>query len=205
MDAIQRIQEIFQQAESLLTALAADCLARRDFDGASAAIEAARQLDGSQNDSKPLAPSDAELTAIQSGGDTNARRLASAPQIARTVRPKKGDYPKFLRESSSLIKIGWSKSEKAEYEHKSPRKVLAYLVPAIAKIGAGGKRFAMDRVLPLKDSEGVQIPDYQAYLCLGWLRSIGAVEQHGRQGYSLPKKTDLTVVAEASWEKLPSR
>ncbi|MGA2498391.1 MAG: hypothetical protein ABSH20_11655, partial [Tepidisphaeraceae bacterium] len=108
-------------------------------------------------------------------------------------------------EGDSLVKVGWSKSERAEYEHKCPRSVLPLLAAAIAKAGANGKRFGMDKVLPLNDAENHEVPAYQAYLALAFLRSIGLLDQHGRQGYTLAIRSDPMTTIDKQWEALPSR
>ena len=105
-------------------------------------------------------------------------------------RYRLGQYPKFVREGDSLVKIGWSKSQGAEYEHKSPKRLLTVLSAALT--AAKGKRITMDKVLPLNDAvDGSTFSDYQSYVCLAWLKSAGVVTQHGRQGYSVPKGIDL--------------
>ena len=64
----------------------------------------------------------------------------------------------------------------------------------------------MDDVLPLKDPvSGTEVPAYQSYLCLAWLRSVGIVTQHGRQGYSLAKKDDVAARTEECWRQLATR
>ena len=98
--------------------------------------------------------------------------LGPAAEIKVPIRGrnKLGQYPKFVREGDNLVKIGWSKSQRAEYEHKSPKRLLAVLCESLTS--ANGKRIMMDKVLPLKDPvTGSAFPDYQSYLCLAWLRS----------------------------------
>jgi hypothetical protein len=115
-------------------------------------------------------------------------------------------YPKFFREGDMLVKVGWSRTEKTEYEHKCPVRILWSLVRLLEKSHAGGKRFTMNELLPLVDSvDGTEVPMYQAYLCLAWLRSAGIVVQHGRQGYSLAGQGDLVTAAESQWSQLPRR
>jgi hypothetical protein len=121
-------------------------------------------------------------------------------------RPKRGEYPKFLREGDNLVKLGWSPSEKAEYEHKSPKKIIPLLIAAISKMGSNGRRFSMDKVLPLADlTEGSRVPDYQVYLCLAWLKTLGFLTQHGRQGYSLTTRAPIEPLIETHWAALPPR
>ncbi len=102
---------------------------------------------------------------------------------ARSAKPS--GYPKFFRRNRELIKIGWSKQERAEYQHKAQHAVLMQLVSKLAVVGAGGKIFTAEDVFPLGAEEGSPIPNYQAYLCLAWLRHEGLVDAHGRQGYAL--------------------
>ena len=64
----------------------------------------------------------------------------------------------------------------------------------------------MEENLPLKDpADGTEIPTYQVYLCLAWLRQAKLVEQHGRQGYSLPDSAHLDALAGKLFEQLPTR
>ena len=41
----------------------------------------------------------------------------------------------------------------------------------------------MEDVLPLGYAGGKEIPSYQAYLALAWLRSVEAIRKDGREGY----------------------
>jgi hypothetical protein len=132
--------------------------------------------------------------------------LGPAAEIKVPIQSRNelGRYPKFVREGDNLVKIGWSKSQRAEYEHKSPKRLLAVLCESLTS--ANGKRIMMDKVLPLKDSaNGSAFPDYQSYVCLAWLKSSGLVTQHGRQGYSLPKGIELKESVETLWSNLLTR
>jgi hypothetical protein len=104
------------------------------------------------------------------------------------------------------VKIGWSRTEKAPYEHKAPKRVVDLLVEAVLRVGQRGQRFTSDDVMPLLESgDGSEVPSYQAYLALAWLRTENLVVQHGRQGYSLPEGADLARVVERRWARLPQR
>ncbi|GAH04275.1 unnamed protein product, partial [marine sediment metagenome] len=93
--------------------------------------------------------------------------------------------PKFIRDefNDRLIKIGWSKKNRNEYEHRVPfaaaMNVARYLVESIDP----DKLFQVDEILPIADSEGHEIPSYQVYVTLAWLISTGLVEKKGRDGY----------------------
>jgi hypothetical protein len=196
-------------AERQLVVLANEASEGRDYDAATALLEAARRVKMVGDNGMAIAdaePLSSPATAIgQNTSSANGEMsLPSTTTIGRRARKK--DYPKFLRDGDSLVKVGWSKAEKAEYEHKSSKKALLALGQALAAIGTKGRRFTMDKVLPLNDpSDSSALPDYQCYLCLAWLRHSGLVIQHGRQGYSLPKNGDLPTAVERNWEQLPIR
>jgi len=147
-----------------------------------------------------------------------SKRQASPAKQSSKAKAKKGSartgaakknrpaYPKFMRDGDHLVKIGWSKKEKAQYEHKSPKSVLGQLLESLLAAGREGHRFTTEDVLPLYEAaDGSEIPSYQAYLCLAWLRSESLIEQHGRQGYSLVKPDRLAASAEECWERLARR
>jgi hypothetical protein len=130
---------------------------------------------------------------------------AGNPRRGQTGVNKRG-YPRFVRDGETIIKIGWSKTAKAEYEQKAPRRVLTDLVSALAKLATTKKRVTMEQVLPLHDSAtGSEVPAYQVYICLAWLRSVGTITQHGRQGYSLAKRDGIEVQANEFWRQLATR
>jgi exo-beta-1,3-glucanase (GH17 family) len=109
-----------------------------------------------------------------------------------------------VRHGNSLVKIGWSKREKRPYQHRVSRKSLDAVVAAVKRAGADGKVFTVDNVLPVTDpSDGAPVSDYLVYVGLAWLKQVGLVDQHGRQGYSIPKVEILTETVEAAWQQLP--
>lgn len=178
---------------------------------------------------KVLTRCEADLRALVAsaadGGDYDAvlritswaKQIASMPGVTPAVRPvdrptgantKKAAmrpvYPRFLRRGDLLVKIGWSKREKSEYEHKAPRQAAFVLARAAADAGKDGRLFQVNALLPLTDlKDGSVVPDYQVYLVIAWWRGIGLLDQHGRQGYSIPKANQLQQAVESAWMKLP--
>lgn len=142
----------------------------------------------------------AKQIAVMSGD-----RPVSAPE-KRSVAEGKATrpiYPRFVRRGDQLVKIGWSKREKSEYEHKAPRKAALVLAKAAAEAGKDGRIFQINALLPLSDpKDGTEIPDYQVYLVIAWWRSAGLLDQHGRQGYSIPNTSQLHQAVESAWTKL---
>ena len=119
------------------------------------------------------------------------------------IRPKSPHYPAFYRDGDTLVKIGWSKSQNGEYEHRAPRRAAEALVDAVAA-GDNGELFGMDAVLPLRDAAGGDLPSYQVYLALAWLRAENAVQRHGRDGYTLdPAYKDVGKLGDL-WGRLPT-
>ena len=202
MSIIQRTENLLAETERNLVGLANEAGAARDYDQAASLIELARKIKQLGEQFRGAAPKVAEVP--KPVGALMDLHTASESRVPIRSRNKLGQYPKFLREGDNLVKIGWSKSQRAEYEHKSPKRLLAVLCESLT--GANGKRIMMDKVLPLKDPvTGNAFPDYQSYVCLAWLKSAGLVTQHGRQGYSLPKGIELEKSVEALWAGLLTR
>jgi hypothetical protein len=70
--------------------------------------------------------------------------------------------------------------------------------------GSDGRVFATDQFLPIRDTELGEIPNYQAYLGISFFKHCGLIDQHGRQGYSIPRLAEFKDAIEAVWKKLPA-
>lgn len=127
------------------------------------------------------------------------KRGSQRGRIART-------FPRFERESDKLVKIAWSKKDRAEYEHKAPRQVVNLLIEAIRSRKGEGAKFEAPDVLPLKDPKTRrEVPSYQSYLALAWLRHEGVIAKYGREGYSLKPTSATAEHLDELWNALPSR
>jgi hypothetical protein len=149
-------------------------------------------------------------------GDINAGRFVAddaAPIVRITAdvprqrvqrrASRDASYPRFERQEERLVKIGWSKRDGAEYEHRAPRTAVDAVASTLLSRHAGP--FTMDEVLPLRDAEEVDVPSYQAYMVIAWLRQLHAVERIGNDGY-VARHDELTAAAiEAAWRSLPVR
>lgn len=123
---------------------------------------------------------------------------------SRRVRKRgKSKYPTFRRAGDALIRIAWSKASRSEYQHHSPKHVAIALLRKMQALGRKDQLLTMGEVLPLSSEDGAEVPAYQTYACLAWLREIGAVTQHGRRGYSVDSATPPDQVVERSWSLLP--
>jgi hypothetical protein len=158
------------------------------------------------------AASESGRTSPPAGTGVAGQRVASTQRRKGVARGGKraasrpSEYPKFLRDGENLVKIGWSKKDRSPYEHRAPKRVLDLLVDSLLGAGRDGRRFTTEDILPLHEpEEGAEVPSYQAYLCLAWLRSEKKIEQHGRQGYSLPDPEDLPALVGKCWDGMRRR
>jgi len=203
METIEAVLRLLEEAEKGLAALASEVTKRGDYETAGFVIDLARTLSGLASRAR-----DKRNVSETEGPElrTEAQKYQSGQPAGTRLRPKKAEYPRFIRDNDNLVKVGWSRSEKTEYEHRSPKKTIAIVATALAKAGANGRRFTVDQILPLLDpDDGNRVPDYRVYLCLAWLRSLRLVVQHGRQGYSLASKAPIDALFETHWESLPKR
>jgi hypothetical protein len=149
---------------------------------------------------QPTPPGEAAISASQT-----PEQRPPASSRPRPVRPLR-TFPRFEREGDKLIKIAWSKKDRAEYEHKAPRSVVDLLIEVIRSRKGEGAKFEAPDVLPLTDRKSrKEVPSYQSYLALAWLRHEGVVAKHGRDGYSLKPTAATPERLTELWEALPSR
>jgi hypothetical protein len=124
---------------------------------------------------------------------------------AAATRKKRQSYPRFYRHEDSIVKVGWSKKERQEYEQKAPRTVIELLVERLKKAGATRGPVPTNKLLPLTSGDGAEIPSYQAYLVLRFLTEKGIVESRGRKGYTGKMGGGTpAALAESLWASLPS-
>lgn len=158
---------------------------------------------------KPLSTAtlaDATTAGRAKGGTNASSELEIAPPSGvRKLRRTSDAYPKFFRRGNELVKVGWSKKDRKEYNHRAPRQAVDAVGFAVRQIGAKGKLFNGEALLPLKDpTDGAAVPGYQAYVALAWLRHLGLVEQRGRRGgYTLAREKQIDSTITAAWPILP--
>jgi len=208
MSVLSEGLEIVQKAEKSVAELAQKALEQCDYATAASLMSLAGELRDIATELNPVSHEVAECSSSESSSAATAGTLHTAhnSQRARAMRrsPRRGEFPKFLRDEEILYKLGWSKAEKSVYEHKAPKSVLLALVNKLKVVGANRRRFAMDNVLPLTTpTEGTELPTYQVYICLAWLRMTNILVQHGRQGYSISHPARFESDVEKCWQKIP--
>ncbi len=133
-------------------------------------------------------------TSQQSGAEHGVKK--------NSKQRKATAYPRFVRRDDELIKIGWSKKQKKQYQHKSPKYVLELLRNALLNSKADTQTISTDEFFPLRDKDGGEVPGYQAYVCLAWFKAEELVVQEGRQGYRVLARNKLAEALSARWEAL---
>lgn len=211
MDFDHAVAAIIDRARNELAELAAKAALERDFRQAAhlatlaqRITEAANQSQGqAQNRATDIPRTDAYNSNTYTSNTTTVDRTRPRSMTRSTSLPRSGraGYPRFHREGDVLVKIGWSKSDRRPYEHRSPFAVVEQLVAEIIKVGKGGARFTTEQLLPLKGTDGVEWPSYQVYLCLAWLVFEGLLDRYGRQGYTV-KATNFPEAVHSKWNSL---
>jgi len=135
------------------------------------------------------------------------QRQKTGPKRAKVPKGRgpRAAYPRFFRQDEQLVRIAWSKREKKEYRHKAPYAVLQALAKTMSELGKDGRIFSTDDLLPIHDQDGNEVPSYQAYVGIALLKHALLLDQHGRQGYSIPKLTEFGDAVESLWQKLPTQ
>jgi hypothetical protein len=214
MDIDRRVVEIIEAAQQALAGLANEAGEAKDYARAGSLYalaqriaDAAQPVDVVRSAPFQAAPSPAAHQGWQEAPKQHLREPVNSNQDALRLAKRAGSaqYPRFKREDDTLVKIGWSKSDKATYEHRSPRSILQNLARRIQEVGGNGLRFTTEQLLPLLDEKGAELPSYQCYLCLAWLVADGLVDRHGRQGYTLHVQGDLNEAIDVAWQSLPKR
>ncbi len=206
MDTMARAFETLRQAETSLRDLASTAVATSDYASVVQIASWARTLSelikapvGRETGTSPS-------PALQMRRGIRAAKPVTVANRRATRTARQHDYPRFFRKDDQLVRIAWSKREKKEYQHKAPRSVLQSLGAAMAKLGSDGRIFSTDQLLPLQDqTDGTDIPNYQAYVGIAFLKQAGLIDQHGRQGYSISRLSDFADSIESVWRKLPQR
>jgi len=164
----------------------------------------------------------AEIAALADGiarllrGQPSGKPLPKHTSRSASTRPSprkrvssvatKRSYPVFERDGDRLVKVGWSKKARDEYEHRAPRDAVQAFVRHLVSRVEPGSTFVMEDLLPVPDSSGGEVPSYQVYMTLAWLRDQGAVEKKGRDGYVLQSGRQMDDgVFNKIWERTPQR
>jgi hypothetical protein len=189
-----------KRCEEELRTFAAEAAASGDYDRLERIAATARKVSDLASE---WGASDAPNSTTDDADASATRQEKAAPSRPRSTRATAGrGYPRFMRRGDELVKIGWSKAGRKEYQHRAPHGLLVALQKALLDASKARKLFTMDtleRYLAAND-----VPGYQAYAWLAWLRSAGLVTQHGRQGYSVINAATFETDIEKALMELPA-
>lgn len=179
-----RVKDILESAEANIRLLLSEMALTADVDEINWLAGIARQL---HNLATPGSGSNRSCSTGEPGASVNQPPQPRSETLAhpasprpRRSRSKKDQYPQFKWEDNgnTLVKIGWSKKKRKEYLHRAPKRVLELLKKKVDKIGANGKVFTMEDVLPLTAPDtGKEIASYQVYLCVAYLEQQNELER----------------------------
>ena len=202
MHIFDKAEASLQRCEHELREIGALALTSGNYDAARRIMKLAEVLaDSRALKLHELAPS-TQLAASPIVKDSFA---GQAKRTSPQSKPTTADYPQFHRRNEKLVKVGWSKKNRQEYEHLAPEIVVFAFVAHLREKIRSGRIFSIESILPISDPDGNgDLPTYQIYLALAWLRSVGLVEKRGRDGYVGDRKelSDKTLMQH--WTALPS-
>lgn len=203
MGKLQAAHDFIDAAEKQLRELIARAAADGDYVVISQLVEAA---EGLRRTTKLLAGAEAsrgQPGSVPQGVEPVTEPPAPGAAPIEPVKRTTKEYPRFERQGERLIKVGWSKKERAEYEHRTEKEVALAVSLYLAETPKD-QVFRMDDLLPI-EIENDEVPLYQAYLVLAWLRDRGLINKQGKDGYQWRVGDFDEPAFEAAWGSTPRR
>jgi hypothetical protein len=196
MRPVARATQLLRQTEEKLRVLVSEAANSGDYSSVLTLAAWARTVNELTNPTSRVERPERQSAA-------KARKI-SMPSPRTLSSHNRNGYPRFLRRGNELVRVAWSKREKKEYRHKVPYSILKLLTNAMADKGRDGRVFSTEEILPLHESNDAgPVPNYQAYVGISLMKQTGLIDQHGRQGYSIPQIAEFGNAVEAIWTKLP--
>jgi len=132
-------------------------------------------------------------------------RISRKEQKKISRRGKPEGLPKIEIRKGSLYRIGWSRKQKEEYEHKVPRTTFDSIVGAMAGVAKEGSGPFMAEAVIEKINATTEdsMPAYQVYVVLAALREWNLISQLGREGYNIPP--DISEKAQNMWAEIAKK
>lgn len=219
MDTIQNALKIIHDAEQDLRDLISTAASQQRYDDVKKLAELANALAIVSIDAATETPSSNQVSSeskklnVESPKERRTKKpprsTASSKGPAQTTKrrtPKaKAGYPKFVRDGDRLVKVGWSKKNKEEYEHRVPRETVLAFANFLDDNIEENKIFEIDGLFPVTDVSGAEIPGYQVYVIVAWLRELGVFEKKGRDGYLIHDKSVLKGDWDEQWNSLQAK
>ena len=178
-DQIEKIIEILTKTESDIQKVIIEAEQASDY----------RSVDMARNAAVNIKNLRAQIS--DTTGKVESKSVKDEKRIKRKVASRKATrtgYPKFQIKKDTLIRIGWSKKQRREYSHKTPKLVFDTTIKAMAMLARSGTGpFAAEQLIEqINSTESETIPSYQVYAVIGMLRQTKCIKQIGRDGYDIP-------------------
>jgi hypothetical protein len=124
-------------------------------------------------------------------------------KVSRRSKPE--GLPKIEIRKGSLFRIGWSRKQKQEYEHKVPRTAFDTIVNTMSALARERSGPFMAEVIIDKINATTEdsMPAYQVYVVLAALREWNIISQVGREGYNI--SPEVAEKARATWAELTGK
>ncbi len=213
MTIVAKAGESLRRCEHELRELGAESLREGDYETARRITELAEALADRRaraglgdNEPAPAKVPASKTTSSQATASGKSASKSKARGAARTKRNAGADYPRFMRRGEKLVKVGWSKKNKREYEHTTPWAAVLAFAGHLRSHTRPGRIFKVEDLMPVPDVENeTELPGYQIYLALAWFREAGLVEKRGREGYVAHNNGLDDETLAQRWGALPSR
>lgn len=195
----QQALGVLQDAEQSLRRLISKAALDQQYDDVTWIVELAKQIFDIRDRNI------IENVRMRVGAEGETTNSNAAPSASRTRRSRgevvvqTSKYPRFSAHDGRLVKTGWSKKKKVEYQHRAPKGAVAGVFDEIRQMDPQ-KSFDVDAVTPRIAEGNDPIPSYQIYMAIGWFRDIGYLEKCGRNEYRIANAK--VVDFESLWQQL---
>lgn len=192
----RELQDILNKTEKQLLEAISKAAQNGDLSG----VDQARSIVGQ------IRRLSAELeTRKKPAGAKQLKKKRGAIELAGDNSQNAGRYPIFTARNGTLYRLAWSRKKHSEYEHRVPKATIDLIATAMSGLArSGGPPVEVETIVTnINRSSVIQIPQYQVYLVVGWLRRCNCIEQIGRDGYRIP--ADISRLAEQEWKLLSSK
>ena len=221
MNTIQKVNQIVGDAELALRKLITEALDAQEYSAvkkladfadnlvqlASASFDDGAPPDGLSNKQGGQKQAEAGLPLASNKMSKSSLGSSKNSLSSKKTRAKSASkaYPLFVRDGNRLVKIGWSKKNRREYEHRVPDLAVHVFLNYLAHSIKESEVFDIDSLFPVVDETGNEVPGYQVYVIIAWLRDIGIIEKIGRDGYVVRDKSKISGEVDNLWNSLQSK